>query len=136
MAVAMAAPLSAQVPATAADQSEEARITQAVEGSYIEGLKTRNFELIRQVCIPDAKLMGSRDGKELRVTTLDRWSKRFDPENPPFQKLDHVISKIDVVGTVAQVRIDFTVDSTTSVTDFLHMVKVEGAWRIVNIIDY
>jgi hypothetical protein len=119
-----------------ADQSEEAQIKAAVEGLYVEGLKTRNFDLIRRVCIADARLMGSRDGGELRVTTLDKWSKRFDPDNPPFKTLDYVIARVDVVGTAAQVRIDFTVDSKTPVTDFLHMVKTGGDWRIVNIIDY
>ena len=116
--------------------SENAAIKSAVEDFYIKGLKTRDFDLIRTVCVPEAKLMGARQNGELGVTTLDQWSARFDLANPPFQKLDYEIVKIDRVGTAAQVRIDFIVDSKTHVTDFLHMLKIKGSWRVVNIIDY
>jgi hypothetical protein len=80
-------------------------------------------------------MSAGRDG-EFRLTSLEKWSKRFDPANPPFKKLDYSIVKIDREGTAAQVKIAFTVDSTRQVTDFLHMLKLNGTWRIVNIIDY
>ncbi len=116
--------------------SEETLIKKAVEDLYIKGLQTRDFGLIETVCIPEAYLMSAdRDG-ELHVTTLEKWSKRFDPSNPPFKKLDSEIVKIDREGTAAQVRIAFTMDSSRHVTDFLHMLKLGGKWKIVNIIDY
>jgi len=37
---------------------EEIKIRLAVEMQYIKGLQIRDFELIRKVCIPQAKLMG------------------------------------------------------------------------------
>ena len=118
-------------------QDEKAAIRAAVEDYYVKGLKIRDFSLIRTICTPDAKLMGSRQSGELRVTTLDKWSARFDPTKPPpFKHLDATIAKIDVVGTAAQVRIDFVIDKKRPVTDFLNMVKISGNWRIVNIIDY
>ena len=111
-------------------------IEKAVEDLYIKGLEDRNFELIKTVCIPECVLMSSREDGTLSLTTLDRWSKRFDPQNPPFKKLDSCILKIDREGTAAQVKILFIVDSERHVTDFLHMLKLDGRWRIVNIIDY
>ncbi len=111
-------------------------IKRAVEDLYIKGLKIRGFNLITTICIPEAKLMSTgRDGK-LHITTLERWSKRFDPSNPPFKSLEYQISKVDFKGTAAQVRIDFVVDSLREVTDYLHLLKLEGQWRIVTIIDY
>jgi hypothetical protein len=117
-------------------ENEEELIKKAVEELYIKGLQTRDFGLIETVCIPEAHLMSAgRDG-ELHDTTLEKWSKRFDPNNPPFKKLDYSIVKIDREGSAAQVRIAFTVDSSRHVTDFLHMLKLGGEWRIVNIIDF
>lgn len=80
--------------------------------------------------------MSTRRDNTLSVTTLDRWSKRFDPKNPPFKTLDYSIIKIDREGTAAQVKILFIVNGKNRVTDYLHLLKIEGTWRIVNIIDY
>ena len=54
----------------------------------------------------------------------------------PFQKLDYSITKVDREGSAAQVKISFIVDSRRHVTDFLNMLKLDGDWRIVNIIDH
>ena len=119
-------------------QSPEARsrISETVETLYIRGLQSRDFQLIRAACIPDALLMGvSRDGS-LGITTLDEWSERFDPANPPFQSLEFEITKIDMVGSAAQVRIDFLIDGERRVTDYLNLLELENGWRIVNIIDH
>ena len=116
--------------------SEENQVRNAVESLYVKGLITRDFELIRKICVPEAKLMGATERGTLNVTTLDKWSARFDPDNPPFETIDYCISKVDVVGAAAQVKIIFIVNSRTEVTDFLNMLEVQGAWRIVNIIDY
>jgi hypothetical protein len=80
--------------------------------------------------------MSVRTDGSLSVTTLDQWSQRFDPANPPFEQLEAVIVKIDVEGTAAQVKIHFVIDGERRVTDFLQMLKVEGNWRITGIIDY
>jgi len=136
----LVAPLSIS-PATAQQQEvvpaiEETAIEQAVEDFYIEGLRTRRFELIRSICLPDARLMSVRRDGSLGVTTLDRWSQRFDPDNPPFSQLQSSIVKIDREGTAAQVKIHFLIDAERHVFDFLHMLKLDGRWRIAGIIDY
>ena len=116
--------------------SDELLIREAVVALYIKGLQTRDFELIRAVCIPEAVLMSVGDDDKLHVTSLDTWSKRFDPKKPPFETLDYTILRIDTAGTAAQVRILFIVDGNKRVTDFLNLLKVEGRWRVVNIIDF
>ncbi|UCE18885.1 MAG: nuclear transport factor 2 family protein [Gemmatimonadota bacterium] len=109
-------------------------IEKIVEELYVKGLQNRNFDLIRTICVPEAKTMSAgRDG-QFHQTTLEKWSKRFDPKNPPFQKLDYSIVEIDQIGSAAQVKIVFIVDSKRRVIDFLHMLKIEQEWRIVNII--
>jgi hypothetical protein len=114
----------------------ERQVKNAVVDYYIKGLETREFSLIESICLPDAVLQGSRQDGELRTTDLPTWSKRFTPGQPPFKSLTWDISKVDVVGNAAQVRIDFVINGDTPVTDFLNLVRVEGRWRITNMIDY
>ena len=121
---------------TKASADPTAEIKRAVEDLYIKGLKTRDFSFITTICIQEAKLMSADGDGKLHITTLERWSKRFDPSNPPFQSLEYQISKVDFKGSAAQVRIDFIVDSSREVTDYLNLLKLEDQWRIVNIIDY
>ena len=129
------APGSAVTTEDAALAADKDLIRVAVEDFYVRALKTRDFSLIEAVCIAEAKLMSTgRDGA-LRITTLERWSRRFDPDDPPFQHLSHSIEKIDVVGTAAQVKIQFVIDHERPVTDFLSMLKIDGRWRISHIID-
>jgi hypothetical protein len=116
-------------------QDDTAAITAAIQGQYIEGLRVRDFSLITAICIPEARMMSVRGDGELAVTTLEEWSQRFDPKNPPFKSLEATIAKVDVTGTAAQVRIDFIVDGTRKVTDYLNMLKIAGHWRIVSIIE-
>ena len=115
---------------------EDSLIAETVESLYIKGLQTREFDLIRTICIPDALLMGTDQEGRLRITTLDEWSVRFDPNAPPFQSLEYRIAKVDRTGTAAQVKIEFLVDGETPVTDYLHMLRLGDDWRVVNIIDY
>lgn len=117
-------------------EEEEILIQQAVEDLYIRGLQIRDFTLIEKICLPSAVLMSGGRDEELRITTLEKWSKRFDPKNPPFKKLDFCLLKIDREGTAAQVKILFIVDEKNRVIDYLHMLKIKGEWRIANIIDY
>ncbi len=115
---------------------ENSIIAETVESLYIKGLQTREFALIRTICVPDALLMGTDQEGRLRITTLDEWSMRFDPDAPPFESLDYHIAKVDRSGTAAQVKIEFLVNGETPVTDYLHMLRLGDVWRVVNIIDY
>lgn len=115
---------------------EKEQITTAVEQYYIKGLQTRNFSLIRTICINETKLYSVLSDSSLNTTTLDKWSKRFDPGSPPFKTLDYEILNVDFEGTAAQVKIKFILDHERIIHDYLHMLKIKGEWRIVNIIDY
>lgn len=117
-------------------QFERDLIKDAVEQFYIKGLKERDFSLIRTICINESKLYGVRKDSSLNVTSLDQWSNKFDPQNPPFKSLDYKIKKIDFEGTAAQVKILFIINGNTEIHDFLNLLKIEGQWRIVNIIDF
>ena len=115
---------------------DELEIRNTIQEFYIKGLQIRDFALIRAVCIPQAVLMSVGRDDKLHVTSLDAWSERFDPAKPPFQTLDYSILRIDTAGTAAQVKILFVVDENRRVTDFLNLLKLEGHWRVVNIIDF
>lgn len=110
-------------------------IRSAVIDYYIKGLETRNFDLIRTICVPEAVMMSAGGDGKLHITTLDMWSRRFDPKNPPFESLDAAVLKIDREGTAAQVKILFIIDGKRRVTDYLSMLELDGRWRITHIID-
>jgi len=128
--------LSAYVGAAGKVDIAEFGIRSAVIDYYIKGLQTRDFNLIRAICLPEAELMSAGTDGKLHVTTLERWSRRFDPNNPPFQSLDYTILKIDREGTAAQVKILFIKDGKQRITDYLHMLDLDGRWRIAHIIDF
>jgi hypothetical protein len=139
LAVLLLLPANSSLPAQERDRDasqEDSVIAETVESLYIKGLQIRDFDLIRTICIPDALLMGSDEEGQLRITTLDEWSVRFDPNAPPFQSLEYRIAEVDRTGTAAQVKIEFLVDGETPVTDYLHMLRLGDKWRVVNIIDY
>jgi len=115
---------------------EKEQITSAVEDYYIKGLQTRDFSLIRTICIEETLLYSVRPDGNLNETSLDRWSLRFDPASPPFKSLDYEILGVDFEGTAAQVKIKFILDKERIIHDYLNMLKIQGEWRIVNIIDY
>jgi putative lumazine-binding protein len=117
-------------------QNEEDLIKEVIVQYYFKGLKERNFSLIRAICISETKLYGVRKDRSLNVTSLDQWSKNFNPDIPPFKTLDYKIKKIDIEGTAAQVKILFIIDNSEKIHDFLNLLKIENHWRIVNIIDY
>ncbi|MCP4573974.1 MAG: nuclear transport factor 2 family protein [bacterium] len=123
------------LPATAESDPELDVIRTVVDEHYIRGLRTRDFSLITDLCVPEATLMTSNREGKLHVTTLETWSKRFDPENPPFTELNADIDRIDRTRDAAQVRIRFVIDGTREITDYLHLLKLDGHWRVVHIID-
>jgi len=107
-----------------------------VESYYIKGLRTRDFSLIRAICVPEKILYGVKQNSELNITTLNIWSAKFDPSNPPFKNLDYEIGYIDFEGKAVQVKIKFIVNHHTIIYDYLNLLKIEGQWKIINIIDY
>ena len=116
-------------------QDEENNVKEAVKNYYIKGLETRNFGLIKSICIEEAKLYGIRPDGSLGITTLEQWSHRFDPDNPPFKSLESEITKVDLEGNAVHVKIRFVMDGR-EIHDLLNLLKVEDRWRIINIIDY
>ena len=115
---------------------EKEHITVAVENYYIKGLQTRDFSLIRTICINETMLYSVLPDSSLSAISLEKWSKRFDPSSPPFKSLDYEILKVDVEGTAAQVKIKFILDKKHIIHDYLNMLIIKGEWRIVNIIDF
>ena len=113
----------------------EREILRTVEELYVEGLRIRDFDRIRSICWPDTRLMGVRRDGTPNTTTLDEWSRRFDPDDPPFETLEHTIRSIHVAGTAAQVQIRFVIDGDRVITDYLQLLKIDDRWRIVHIID-
>ena len=56
--------------------------------------------------------------------------------NGAARDLVYVISKIDIVGSAANVRIELDNWKGARFTDFLNLLKVDGQWQVMNKVFY
>tara|TARA_R110002050_G_scaffold1244_4_gene8645 strand:+ start:78535 stop:78909 length:375 start_codon:yes stop_codon:yes gene_type:complete len=62
------------------------------------------------------------------VQTLFDWN----DSNGAAKELVYSISKVEIVGTIANVRIELDNWTGHRFTDFLNLLKVDGEWKVVN----
>lgn len=124
-AVGWFAPLT---PLRAQTQSEEAAIRSTVQ-AYFEGI-TRNDSLaLKQAFAPDAELKYVGPDGSVRVIPFADWIGFTRQRVTPGDKRN-VIESVDVAGTAAVAKTDLEWPGVHYV-DYLSLLKVDGAWRIV-----
>ena len=107
--------------------------TQAIVGiveHYIEGARSERSAEMKQVFNRQATVFGYA-GNDLFAGSISELYDWHDA-NGPAQNLSWQITSIDVVGTVAVVRIEIDDWTGLRFTDFLSMLKVTGEWQVVN----
>ena len=60
----------------------------------------------------------------------------WNDENGPATGLESKIADIDIVGTIATVRLELDNWTGHKFTDFFNLLKVEGEWKIMNKVFY
>ena len=101
---------------------------------YIDGAKSGKGDDMKPAFHADATIFGYI-GDDLFSGPIQ---KLFDwnDENGPATELETRMSSIDVVGTVATVRLESDNWTGHKFTDFFTLLKVEGAWKIMNKVFY
>ncbi len=97
---------------------------------YIDGAKSGKGDDMRPAFHPDATIFGYA-GADLfggPIQQLFDWS----DGNGPAKELKARIAKIDLVDTVATVRLELDNWSGSRYTDLFTMLKVDGQWKIMN----
>ena len=97
---------------------------------YIDGAKSGKGDDMKPAFHNDATIFGYI-GDDLFAGPIQ---KLFDwnDKNGPATELETKIERIDVVGTVATVRLESDNWTGHKFTDFFTILKVEGTWKIMN----
>ena len=101
---------------------------------YIDGAKSGKGDDMKPAFHKDATIFGYI-GDDLFAGPIQ---KLFDwnDKNGPATELETRMASIDVVGTVATVRLESDNWTGHKFTDFFTLLKVEGAWKIMNKVFY
>ncbi len=97
---------------------------------YIDGAKSGKGDDMKPAFHEDATVFGYV-GADLfagPVAQLYAWN----DENGPATELQERIASIDIVGTVATVRLELDNWTGYKFTDLFTLLKVDGEWKIMN----
>ena len=97
---------------------------------YIDGAKSGKGDDMKPAFHKDATIFGYI-GDDLFAGPIQ---KLFDwnDKNGPATEIETKITSIDVVGTIATVRLESDNWTGHKFTDFFTILKVEGTWKIMN----
>jgi hypothetical protein len=102
-----------------------------VVNAYLHGLKFNDVESLRRAFWPEARLyFVGRDGHLGQLTQAD-WYKGFSASAGKEERGDLRIASLEIVRDIASVKVveDYP---GSRYTDYLSLVKFDGAWHIVN----
>ncbi len=109
--------------------NEHDLIAQVVQ-HYIDGAKSGKGDDMKPAFHQDATIFGYV-GDDLFAGPIQRLF-AWNDENGPATELKARIANIDQLGTVATVRLELDNWTGYRFTDFFTLLKVDGAWKIVN----
>ena len=124
---------SIALPASALGQAataDEAAVRQVVE-HYLHGLKFNDVASLKQAFWPEARLyFVGKNGQLGQLTQVD-WYAGFTASAGKEEKGDLRIAALEVTRDIASVKVveDYP---GSRYTDYLSLVRFDGAWRIVN----
>ncbi len=113
-------------PANVSDQDV---ITDVIQ-HYIDGAKSGRGDDMKRAFHEDATIFGYA-GADLFAGPIHRLLDWVD-ENDPATRLQVRIASVDVVGTVATVRLELDNWNGSRYTDMFTLLKVDGEWKIMN----
>jgi hypothetical protein len=108
-------------------------ITEVMQ-AYIDGARTGKGAAMKPAFHDDATIFGYV-GPELfggPIQGLYDWT----DQNGPATGIQSRFTSIDVVGTVANVRLDTDNWTGHRFTDFFNLVKIDGQWKVVSKVFY
>lgn len=115
----------------------DAATTAAVRGvieQYCEGARAGDLERVRETFHPDARMSGYLQGQPM-VGTPEPFYDAIRNAPPPAKSGEpyrYEIVRVDVAGPVASVVLVEGPYLGMQFTEFFHLVKLDGRWRIVS----
>jgi hypothetical protein len=111
------------------NMSEYDAITQVIQ-LYIDGARSGRSDDMKPAFHEDATIYG-HDGPGLFAGPIQKLFD-WDDENGPATDLQAQITSIDLVETIATVRLEL--DNWTGIrfSDMFTLLKIDGEWKIIN----
>ena len=114
---------------TAKNVSERDAIAKAVQ-PYIDGARSGSGDDMKPAFHEDASIFGYA-GADLFAGPIQQLFD-WNDENGPATELEARIASIDLIDTVATVRLELNNWSGSRYTDMYTLLKVDGEWKIMN----
>ena len=114
----------------AKNDSEDAAVRQTVQ-HYLYGLKHNDVESLKKAFYPEAKLFFVNKDNHLGQLTQEQWYAGFVASAGQEEKGDLRITAVDITGNAASVKVEEFYENS-KYTDYLSLLKFNGAWKIVN----
>ena len=114
---------------TAKNVSERDAIAKAVQ-PYIDGARSGRGDDMKPAFHEDASIFGYA-GADLFAGPIQQLFD-WNDENGPATELEARIASIDLIDTVATVRLELNNWSGSRYTDMYTLLKVDGEWKIMN----
>ncbi len=118
-----------KITGKAIDFAEYDAIIETVQ-KYIAGGRTGNTEEMKQAFHPEATIFGYV-GPELFAGPIQQLFD-WNDQNGPATELQDRIASIDIIETVATVRLELDNWTGHRFTDLFTLLKVDGQWKIMN----
>ncbi len=109
--------------------SERDAIAEVIQ-QYVDGAKSGSGEQMKPAFHEDATIFGYI-GADLFAGPIQQLF-AWNDENGPATELEARIASIDLVGTVATVRLELDNWTGYRYTDLFTLLKVDGEWKIMN----
>ncbi len=128
LAIAVAIPAAART--SGAPPTEETAVRATVE-RYLHGLQYNDVGDLARAFRPDARLFFVRKDGTLGELTQQKWYEGFRESAGKKEEGDLSIASLDVTGNAASVKVVENYPRSRY-TDYVSLLKIDGAWWIVN----
>lgn len=116
--------------AGAQETSDDALVRQTVE-AYLHGLKFNDVASLKKAFLPDAKLYFVKKDGSLGQLTQEQWYHGFEASAGKEEQGTLTIVSVDRTGGAASVKVREEYPTSTY-TDYVSLLKINGEWKIVN----
>ena len=110
-------------------QTTDLQLIEKTITHYFDGMVNHNAESFTKAFHPTAIMRWNDDAKYTEVNATQALSDYVNA-NAPVKKKTR-ISAINIIGDAANVQLELEYETFTFV-DYMHMMKIEGAWKIVS----
>ncbi|HEX8652252.1 MAG TPA: nuclear transport factor 2 family protein [Pyrinomonadaceae bacterium] len=113
-----------------AQNAEEMAVRETIE-NYFRGHATGNGEYFKKAFHPEARLFWIRDRQVALRTSADYINGASGKPAPDEARRKRRIESIDITGNAAIVKVALDYPDA-HIIDYMSMLKVDGAWKIIN----